>query len=114
MLERHACICGRMSPMGKKNQAKKHKFKHLEPARGQALDSGLGYSNPSSAPVVAVGARRGAASVAAANTRDFSYVVGDLRRIIVFAGLLVALELLMWFLFAHTGFGSKVYNLVQV
>jgi hypothetical protein len=95
--------------MSKKSQGKKHKFKHAESravtADSMAVSSGLRSSvAPKSSYVrapVAVG-------------RDFSYVLGDLQRIVVLAVSFVLVEAILWFLFAHTGFGAAVYHLVQV
>lgn len=46
--------------------------------------------------------------------RDFSYVTHDLRRIGIFAGSLVVLELGLLYLLGNTGFGSMVYSLIKV
>jgi len=53
-------------------------------------------------------------SAIAVGARDFSYVSRDVRRIGVLAITLVVLELVLWYLFAHTGVGDTVYNLVNV
>ena len=103
----------------KKSQNKKHKFKYAEPPTGvnspasadkQGEAAGANQTNrvavPSTRPYVKAGA--------VADTRDFSYVGHDLRRIAILAGLLLALEIALWYLFGHTGLGNTVYNLVKV
>ena len=100
----------------KKNIPKKHKFKHVETTNEltrpltsdggapQAAESILSSdtrprpraSNVTSGPVLS-------------GTRDFSYVVGDMKRIGIMAASLVALELVLFYLFNHTGFGPAVY-----
>ena len=68
------------------------------------------------APTAAAGSApaRARQAVAAGPTRDFSYVGGDLRRIMILAVVLVGIEFALWFLFTHTGVGNQVYNLVKV
>lgn len=97
----------------KKNQSKKHKFKYADPSAStmSAMPVSNGEQNSQNG-VVSRSPRAGGA--AAVPTRDFSYVAGDLRRILVLAVILVALEFGLWFLFAHTGVGSQVYSLVKV
>jgi hypothetical protein len=101
----------------KKSQNKKHKFKYAEPTSGVGQASQVVQSsevistqlNRSAAPQ-----GRPARVQSLADTRDFSYVGQDLRRIGVLAGSLLALEIALWYLFGHTGIGSTVYNLVSV
>lgn len=46
--------------------------------------------------------------------RDFSYVAGDMKRIGIAAVLLVALELVLYYVLTHTSAGDVIYNLVKV
>lgn len=55
-----------------------------------------------------------AVSTGAATVRDFSYVLVDLRRTAILAGSLVIFQIVLWYLFTHTGLGPSVYNLVKV
>jgi hypothetical protein len=101
----------------KKNQAKKHKFKHA-PSYGTdaaATNSAL-TQTPVSRPLnnSLNSAVRRATPQNVATSRDFSYVPKDLRRVMAFALCLVALEIILWFVFGHTAFGPKVYQSVNV
>ena len=91
----------------KKNQGKKHRFKYA--ASSEVASLSVSSSATISSPVAQ---KRVVASTA--NIRDFSYVSEDLRRIAVWAGSLVALEVVLWYVFGHTGVGNSVYQLVQV
>jgi hypothetical protein len=94
----------------KKTQGKKHKFKYVEPT------SNLGTVAPQANAGISDGAQsriRQVAAVGGAPSRDFSYVGRDLRRISILLLSLVVLELVLWYLFSHTGLGNAVYNLVQ-
>jgi len=100
--------------MAKKKQSKKHKFKYTEPTtsfrNSDVADSG------SSAHVKFSATANGSQYLKPADGygRDFSYVVNDLRRIVILGGSLVVAEVALWYLFAHTGLGSAVYSLVKV
>jgi hypothetical protein len=102
-----------MAPMAKKkNQTKKHKFKYTEPTSGMTAQETASAPAPVGGSVAPKG--RPQVAVTAASTRDFSYVYSDLRRIFLMAGSLVALELVLWYLFGHTGLGDAVLNAVKV
>lgn len=90
----------------KKSKNKKHSFKYAEPTTATPAQSASG---PAARPATP---NRAAAPVAA--MRDFSYLPGDLRRLALFAGGLVLVELVLWYLFAHTGLGPAVDGLVKV
>ena len=100
--------------MAKKKQSKKHKFKYSEPTTQlRAADAGVMatlQSNGSQTTILRLPTGR----VVAATTRDFSYVISDLRRILVLGVSLVLAELVLWYLFGHTGLGTYVYSLVNV
>ena len=95
--------------MAKKKQTKKHKFKYAAPATGMApaalspVDMTAGEAVV--APQRAIGVVAG---------RNFAYVGHDLRRVGLLGGGLVAVELILWWAFGHTGLGNEVYNLVHV
>ena len=93
----------------KKNHNKKHKFKHAEPlavvqVAGETSQVAEGVSGAVQKP------RRGQT----ASARDFSYVAGDLRRILALAGILVAVQVVLWWVLTHSGFGNSVYGLFKV
>ena len=93
-------------PMAKKKSSKanrKHQFKYAAPATTVAAPGAKVVSAPSAA-----------ASVGAATQRDFSYVLVDLRRTAILGGSLVVFQLILWYLFNHTGLGPSVYNLVKL
>jgi len=96
----------------KKNQSKKHKFKYTDPAAATMADpASAGDATTAAAGSAPARARQ---AVAVGPTRDFNYVGGDLRRILILAVALVGIELVLWFLFTHTGVGNQVYSLVKV
>lgn len=95
----------------KKNQSKKHKFKYADPTASVMSVPAGGSGEAASVSNAPAKARQ---AVAAGPTRDFSYVVSDLRRILVLAVVLVGLELVLWYLFTHTGIGHQAYSLVKV
>jgi hypothetical protein len=97
-----------MAHMGKKSQGKKHKFKHVEASNAQAMPaSSVGAPVPSRA-------QAGGTVSVTQPSRDFGYVLGDMRRIMALALALVALELALWYLLSHTGLGDTVYRMIQV
>lgn len=106
--------CARIRPMAKKkNQAKRHKFKHVEGSPNLAATetvpakTGGTKSKPAREVIIA-------AAGASNAQRDFSYVGADLKRIAVLAGSLVVLEIVLWYLLAHTAVGTSIYNFLQV
>ena len=44
------------------------------------------------------------------NSRDFTYVISDLKRVLVLGSGLVALQFILWFLVNHTGAGIGIFN----
>lgn len=109
-------LYGTMKVMGKKNQSKKHKFKHVEPIKSQefrpAVVAGadkLGVAQAAHRAGQTAGGVGGAVA-----GRDFRYVLTDLQRIVVLLVALVGVEVVLWYLFAHTGLGSAVYRLVRL
>jgi len=97
----------------KKQSGKKHKFKYAEPnLTVQApVSAAAGAAMATSTAGASTSARL---RPAAGNDRDFGYVFGDLRRIVILAAILVSVELVLWYLFSYTGLGSSIYNLVKV
>jgi hypothetical protein len=94
----------------KKYSGKKHRFKHAEPS-STVLETRENGAAPASAAPNKPRVTGGGAAVA---ERDFSYVAGDLRRIAVMAAGFILLEVILWFVFGHTGLGDSIYHLVQV
>ena len=104
-----------MSAMAKKTKtSKKHRFKYAEPSVSAAAAAAPVVAAPAPASKVPAAAAPALAEAATVAGRDFSYVGTDLRRVGVLAASLLALELVLWYLFGHTGVGNVVYNLFQV
>lgn len=97
----------------KKNISKKHKFKHVETSHLQAGESA---TTAVSEAVESNGARPAALKTAPVlvSGRDFSYIAGDLRRIALMGGSLIAVELVLYYLLVHTPVGPAVYSLVRI
>jgi hypothetical protein len=110
-LDRAGFICGTMAPMAKKKtQGKKHKFKYAEASPNVQVEAAL---RSSAAVLGSAGAQKGRFPHGAVSPgRDFSYVGSDLRRIVIMAVALVAIEVGLWALLAHTQLGDIVYRLV--
>ncbi len=86
--------------MAKKKSSKtnrKHQFKYASPSTAASTAA---VGSPATTPV--------------ASERDYSYVGVDLRRIMWLGGSLVILQLVLWYIFTHTGIGPSIYNLVQI
>jgi hypothetical protein len=93
--------------MAKKKSSKanrKHEFKYAAPSATVVVPSAKAASGTSVT----------AAVIGGTTQRDFSYVGRDLRRIVLLGSTLILLQLVLWYLFDHTGLGSSVYNLVQL
>jgi hypothetical protein len=101
----------------KKNQGKKHKFKHTSAMASNSVsrtiisDQDIPNTEVSSRQTAPV---RKTSLQATTVGRDFSYVSNDLRRVMLFAVCLVGLELVLWFVFGHTAFGPAVYQSIKV
>jgi hypothetical protein len=102
--------------MAKKKQSKKHKFKYSEPTnslRGAVADAP--QPSGSGAPHLAATLPGVRPTSQPANAgRDFSYVLVDLRKILLLGGSLILAEVALWFVFGHTGLGNTIYSLVNV
>jgi hypothetical protein len=98
----------------KKNQSKKHKFKYADATPAVRVETELREARQGVQVEPAQAHRPGRVAAVAAGARDFRYVLVDLRRIVVMAAGLVALEAALWVLMTHTGVGSAVYRMVQV
>lgn len=109
----------RMSTMAKKkNQSKKHKFKHVEtPASVQTVnpDANAAQNMLVASPKLKPSAvKSSSSSVVHSGKRDFSYLSKDLRKIFILAVSLVLLEVALSLVFSHTSVGPSIYKLVNV
>lgn len=93
-----------------KKQIKKHKFKHVLEG-GSAVAGREELNRTSSSGSVGASVSRGAVHGFGTAGRDFSYVIGDVRRIGLLAGGLVAVELVLWLILAKTPIGEAIYRL---
>ena len=100
-----------MTPMAKKNQSKKHRFKYAEQPPATSL-VGLAPEHPQATQPLASVATVSSARMSPG--RDFSYVGADLRRIAVMAAGLIAFETVLWYAFGHTGLSSSIYKLFNL
>jgi hypothetical protein len=100
----------------KKYQSKKHKFKHATSHDGLMSSTSEPEHKGSTTSEIKSSLRESRKSVAVFSSvsRDFGYVAVDLRRVATFAVALVAIELILWYVFGHTGVGPSVYKLVNV
>jgi hypothetical protein len=81
----------------KSNPNKKHQFKHNLP--GSVRSEAQAAGTPAAGVVV---------------TRDFSYVLGDVKRLAVIAASLFLLEIALWYLLSSTEVGKSVYGLIKL
>lgn len=98
--------------MAKKKAAasgRTHQFKYAEPST--APTAAPVAASKSSIPSMAVPKRT---STVVVTTRDFSYVGQDMRRILVMGGGLLVAELVLSYVYTHTGLGIMLTNLVQL
>ncbi|MBW4061385.1 hypothetical protein HJC99_02335 [Candidatus Saccharibacteria bacterium] len=93
--------------MAKKKSTKKHQFKYAAPTTGVATAAPAAVETAASP--FATPSLKSKPAAQATNGRSFAYVTHDLQRISVFASILVAAELLLWWVFAHTSVGNTVY-----
>jgi hypothetical protein len=101
--------------MAKKKQTKKHKFKYAAPTTGALNAPAVGTTAAASGVTTEVSAKPvQTVGLVTSTGRNFAYVGQDLSRVGIFAVSLIAAELVLWWLFGHTGLGSSVYNLVHV
>jgi hypothetical protein len=82
----------------KKTLNRKHKFKYSEPAAPAVSGDGLAGAPASSRSPGAL------AGVGAAAVQAHAYVKRDVRRILVLAVILIALELVVWYALGHFSF----------
>jgi branched-subunit amino acid ABC-type transport system permease component len=92
--------------MAKKKQNKKHKFKYADPVGPTAGSVGAVPNRPGEL-------KAPSARVVSTNQRDFSYVAVDMRRILILAASLVAVELVLYYLLGHTGWGDALNSLIR-
>jgi hypothetical protein len=94
----------------KKNQNRKHKFKYSEPT----AQVGSSVSPTQSTPAPVKQKQPVMAMAGGAQTRDFSYVAKDVKRITIIAAFLVLLELILWVVLGNSDFGKGIYSLIKV
>ena len=96
--------------MAKKKQTKKHNFKYSSPTT--TGDIPLSSISQPGSPEIA--SKFKSSKPAMSLSENFSYVSHDLRRIAIFAGALIAVEIIVWWSFDHTSLGNSVYSLIKL
>ncbi len=100
-----------MRIMAKKSKAtKKHKFKHVEATR--TIETVVSRTEVEVAEASSEAARP-AATVLVANPAVV-YLTTDLRRISLLIVILVALQLLLWFVFNTTTLDDQIYRALKI
>jgi hypothetical protein len=101
--------------MAKKNQSKKHRFKHATPT--EAVVSKSEFLSDTTATSGLSGKKLATSSSLTISDQmsehDFSYVGKDLKHIAILAVALVAFEFGLAYLFNHTGIGDVVYTIIK-
>ena len=88
----------------KKHSPKKHTFKHTSVPQ----PDGVFTASPRSSTVAAEQAER------TSDGRSFAYVGRDVRRLSLFAGSLIGLEMLLWYVIDYTAAGSRLYSILHL
>ncbi len=99
--------------MSKKKNRKKHQFKHTAPPSVQTegvQTQAMGQQGSNSKPL----APRKSSNAALAGVDNFDYVPGDIKRVAILAFGFITLQMILWYLFNHTGLGAHVYGLVKL
>jgi len=102
---------------------KNRKQKRTAASRRTAAPVQTAASSVESVPAVSAAAAAAASATVQPRTRPaasaesvarWSYVRADVRQIAILFGVCVGLELLLWYLFEHSGLGSSIYSLVKL
>ncbi len=100
--------------MAKKKHRKKHNFKYTDQTSAQTSATPNTEVKPTVAPTVPAQPTKPSKTQSVAGLGDFAYVSQDLRRIYVLAIGFTVGQLLLWYLFTHTGLGHEVYGLFKL
>lgn len=103
--------------MAKKKNRKKHNFKYATSSGTNRAAAPAEASTPAarqSVTPVAAAAKSPVINKNLAVGDDLSYVTKDLSKVAVLAAAFTALELILWYLFNHTGLGTQVYHLIRL
>ena len=95
----------------KKHPTKKHSFKHGD--RASPVPS-IGVPDVNDTPGAVTPAAMRATSLTTADGRDFSYVGHDMRRLLGFSSVLVAVEIALWLIVEFTAFGKQIYDSIKL
>jgi hypothetical protein len=98
---------------------KSHKKRHNIKAKKQSASSITPSTSQVAAAVSTTSASVAVAPAVVKNTTASTdskllYVRRDLVRIVWLVSGFVALELVLWYLFDHTGLGSSIYSLIKI
>lgn len=108
--------------MAKKKKHKKRARASLHPAQAPIAASRpveVGEQVASVAATTAVLAQKTVAPTTAATTAGvadsrWSYVAGDVRRILIISAVCIGIELLLWYVLSSTPAGPAIYRLIQI
>lgn len=86
----------------KKHSPKKHTFKHAT----APTPEGVMAATPRTAVMPN--------AEVTSDGRSFEYVGRDVRRLTLFAGILIGLELLLWYVIDFTSVGARLYSFLHL
>lgn len=93
--------------MAKKKSRKKHQFKYAEPTSAATATPKPAVTSSATSARMATGGLQ-------YQVNNLDLIKGDIRKVAILATSFVLLQLVLWFVFNHTGLGPAVYHLVQV
>jgi heme/copper-type cytochrome/quinol oxidase subunit 3 len=99
--------------MAKKKKHKKHNFNHAKSApqaTNKPAEPTAIAATPTRARAVASGPQLAALAMP---DKHMQQITADVRRVLMLAVGFVLLQIILWYLFEHTGLGPAVYNLVH-
>ncbi len=93
--------------MSSKKKHRKKQFKAQQPKPQSAPQATVQVEAPTAAVITPT-------PQATAEVAHLSLINRDVRRVMVLAASFVGVEIILWYLFGHTGLGSAVYNLIKL
>ena len=102
--------CYYISMAKKKKSQKKHQFKVSNPVTNSAITPVVESNNSSLANNIGVSS----AKTFQYEIDNLDLIKSDIRKVLVLAASFAIFQVLLWFLFGHTGVGNSVYHLIKV
>lgn len=101
--------------MAKKKKSKKHNFTYGKPGRSAKPVAPFAKTQAEPAPSKQTAVSPGTpTSVASYEVAHLPEIKSDVGRVLVLAVCFVAAQIVLWYLFEHTGLGPHIYNLVKL